>query len=54
MYFSRTGQPLDLVFLLLHVLLWGIGGFLLVRNVFRIHKREQTIVGFAVGFLLFT
>jgi hypothetical protein len=53
MYFSRTGQPLDLVFLLLQVLLWGIGGFLLVRNVFRIHKREQTIVGFAVGFLLF-
>ena len=53
MYFSRTGQPLDLVFMLLQVLLWGIGGYLLVRNIFRIHKREQSIVGFAVGFLLF-
>ncbi|MFA9492165.1 MAG: hypothetical protein ACERK1_13160 [Anaerolineales bacterium] len=53
MYFSRTGQPLDLVFMLLQVLLWGIGGYLLVRNVFRIRKREQSIVGFAVGFLLF-
>ncbi len=53
MYFSRTGQPLDLVFLLLQVLLWGIGGILLTRKVFRINKREQTIAGFAVGFLLF-
>ena len=53
MYFSRTGQPLDLVLLMLQVLLWGFGGYFLVRNIFRIHKREQTIVGFAVGFLLF-
>ncbi len=53
MYFSRTGQPLDLVLLMLQVFLWGFGGYLLVRNVFRVHKREQIIVGFAVGFLLF-
>ena len=53
MYFTRTGQPLDLVLLMLQVLLWGFGGYFLVRNIFRIHKREQTIVGFAVGLLLF-
>jgi len=53
MYFSRTGQPLDLVLLMLQVFLWGFGGYLLVRNVFRVRKREQIIVGFAVGFLLF-
>jgi low affinity Fe/Cu permease len=53
MYFSRTGQPLDLVLLMLQVFLWGFGGYLLVRNVFRVHKREQIIVGFAAGLLLF-
>jgi hypothetical protein len=53
MYFSHTGHLLDQVFLMFQVLLWGIGGFLLVRNVSRIHKWEQTIVGFTVGFLLF-
>jgi len=53
MYISRTGQPLDLVLLMVQVFLWSFGGYLLVRNVFRVHKREQIIVGFAVGFLLF-
>jgi hypothetical protein len=52
-YWTLTGNWLDFAVFTLQCLLWALGGWLLVRQVFHLRPREYLVVGFACGFLLF-
>lgn len=53
MYFSRTGNLIDLIIWLVMSLCWCSGGWLLVCSVFHLRQRERVISGIALGFILF-
>jgi len=53
MYWSRTGSILEIAAWLALSGLWGLGGWLLVRHLFRLKSRERLMVGLASGMILF-
>ena len=53
LFWSRTGNLTDFVGFLFLCLLWGIGGWLIVRHAFHLKSREKLITGLATGFILF-
>ena len=53
MYWSRTGNLLDIFFFFILSLCWIIGGWLLVIQSGRFHKRESLTFGIASGLLLY-
>ena len=52
-YWTLTGNWSDILIFIVMCLLWAIGGWLLVSQVFHLKRRENLVVGFASGFLLF-
>lgn len=53
MYWSRTGNPLDLLaWIVLAGLMWG-GGWLICAHLFHLRSRERLLTGLAAGLLLF-
>lgn len=53
MYWSRTGNWLDVASFLLLCTLWALGGWLIVNHGFHLKAREKLIVGVASGYILF-
>ena len=53
MYWVRTGQSLDLVFLALQFLLLSLGGWVTATHAFRIPSKERIPIGIALGLVLF-
>ncbi len=53
MYWSRTGSLFDIILFLILSLCWVIGGWLLVVQSGRFHKRESLTFGIASGLLFF-
>lgn len=53
MYWSRTGNILDLLLWLLLCGIWILGGYLISRHLFHLRFRERVFVGFGIGFLLY-
>lgn len=49
MYWTRNGNPLELIPWLLVMLLWWLGGWLLATHIFRLKPRERLVVGFGLG-----
>ncbi len=53
MYWSRTGNPLELLMWLAMSGLWWAGGWMLVTHAFHLRARERLLAGLASGLLLF-
>jgi hypothetical protein len=53
MYWFRTNNLFDLILYILLSAGWALGGFLLVRYAFRLHRIERIVTGLATGFVLF-
>lgn len=53
MYWSRTGNILDLGLWLVLTSAWSVGGWLLVKHVFHLRAGERLFSGLASGWLLF-
>ena len=53
MYWFRTNNLVDVILYLLLSGGWAIGGMLLVRYAFRLHRTERIVTGLAAGFVLF-
>ena len=53
MYWSRTGSLTDGALFLLLCLMWGLGGWLVIRHAFRLREAERLLSGLAAGFLAF-
>jgi hypothetical protein len=53
MYWFRTNNLIDLMFYILLSGGWALGGLLLVRYAFRLHRTEHIVTGLATGFVLF-
>ena len=53
MYWFRTESAFSVVIWIAAAILWGVGGWLLVRSLFDIEKRERVLLGFGVGLTLY-
>jgi hypothetical protein len=53
MYWFRTNNLLDFLLYLLLSGMWAVGGVLLVRYAFKLHRMERIVTGVATGFVLF-
>lgn len=53
MYWSRTGSLIDILAFGILCLFWVLGGWMLVAQSRRFHRRESLIAGIASGLLLF-
>lgn len=53
MEFSQTGSRIDLILFALLCFSWGVGGWLLVRHLFRLHPWEELLGGVGTGWLLY-
>ncbi len=53
MYWFSTNNLVDFILFLLFSGGWAMGGLLLVRYTFRLHRNERIVTGLAAGFLLF-
>ncbi len=53
MYLSRTGNIQDIILWFILSGIWGIGGWLISVNLFRLRSRERLFSGISIGLFLF-